>query len=93
MFAVYQNKQTPSTRSLYVELSGSFGKTLDRMGKGEREDNNERRRQITFHSFRRFVKTTISDLGMQTIQSISLGIPVQPTGGKRNRKRQRYLRK
>ena len=33
------------------------------MGKGEREDNNERRRQITFHSFRRFVKSTISDLG------------------------------
>ena len=45
------------------ELSTSFGKTLDRMGKGEREDNNERRRQITFHSFRRFVKSTISDLG------------------------------
>jgi hypothetical protein len=33
------------------------------MGKGEREDNNERRRQTTFHSFRRFVKSTISDLG------------------------------
>ena len=33
------------------------------MGKGEREDNKERQRQITFHSFRRFVKSTISDLG------------------------------
>ena len=33
------------------------------MGKGEREDSNERRRQITLHSFRRFVKSTISDLG------------------------------
>ena len=33
------------------------------MGKGSREDGNERRRQITLHSFRRFVKTTISDLG------------------------------
>jgi len=33
------------------------------MGKGEREDNNESRRQITLHSFRRFVKSTISDLG------------------------------
>ena len=63
VFAVYQNKQNPDTRSLYADLSGSFGKTLDRMGKGEREDNNEKRRQITFHSFRRFVKTTISDLG------------------------------
>ena len=33
------------------------------MGKGEREDNNERRRQITLHSFRRFIISTISDLG------------------------------
>src|ERR1041385_1679407 len=38
-------------------------KALDHMGKGSREDGNERRRQITLHSFRRFVKTTISDLG------------------------------
>ena len=44
-------------------MSSSFAKTLDRMGKGEREDNSERRRQITLHSFRRFVKSTISDLG------------------------------
>ena len=33
------------------------------MGKGSMEDGNEKRRQITLHSFRRFVKTTISDLG------------------------------
>ena len=34
------------------------------MNKGDREDgSNERRREITLHSFRRFVKTTISDLG------------------------------
>jgi len=33
------------------------------MGKGIREDGNGNRRQITLHSFRRFVKTTISDLG------------------------------
>ena len=34
------------------------------MNKGDREDGtNERRRQITLHSFRRFVKTTISYLG------------------------------
>ena len=48
---------------MYTILSTSFAKTLDRMGKGEREDSNERRRQITLHSFRRFVKSTISDLG------------------------------
>ena len=63
VFAVYQNKHTPKTRSLYQDLVKAFAKTLDRIGKGAREDGNERRRQITLHSFRRFVKTTISDLG------------------------------
>jgi len=63
VFAVYQDKNTPNPDSLYDDLSKSFAKTLDRSGKGGREDSNPRRRQITFHSFRRFVKTTISDLG------------------------------
>jgi hypothetical protein len=53
----------PAPINLYIELGRSFGKTLDRMNKGSREDGNERRRQITLHSFRSFVKSTISDLG------------------------------
>jgi integrase len=63
VFAVYQDKSTVDPNSLYDDLGRSFARTLDRMGKGIREDSNLRRRQITFHSFRRFVKTTISDLG------------------------------
>ena len=64
VFAVYQNTKTPAPKSLYTDMARSFGKTLDRMNKGDREDgSNERRREITLHSFRRFVKTTISDLG------------------------------
>ena len=63
VFAVYRDKQTPAPYSLYTDLTGSFAKTLDRMSKGERDDNNGRHRQITLHSVRRFVKTTISDLG------------------------------
>jgi integrase len=63
VFAVYQNKATPDPNSLYDDLRGSFAKTLDRMGKRNMEYSNLTRRQITFHSFRRFVKTTISDLG------------------------------
>ena len=73
VFAVYQNEQTPNPNSLYTDLAGSFAKTLDRMGKGEREDNNERRRQITLHSFRRFVKTTISDLGYADYSEYFIG--------------------
>ncbi|MFZ0513671.1 MAG: hypothetical protein WAM14_18840, partial [Candidatus Nitrosopolaris sp.] len=63
VFAVYQDKKTPNPDSLYDDLGRSFGKTLDRSGKGDKEDGNQRRRQITLHSLRRFVKTTISDLG------------------------------
>ena len=36
---------------------------MDRCGRGNREEGNEWRREITLHSYRRFVKTTISDLG------------------------------
>ncbi|MFL6358875.1 MAG: tyrosine-type recombinase/integrase [Nitrososphaeraceae archaeon] len=64
VFAVYQSKGAPDPQNLYYDIAKFFGKTLDSMGKGSREDgNNERRREITLHSFRRFVKTTISDLG------------------------------
>jgi hypothetical protein len=73
VFAVYQNKDLPKTLSLYQDLVRSFAKTLDRMGKGTREDGNERRRQITLHSFRRFVKTTISDLGYADYSEYFIG--------------------
>jgi integrase len=63
VFAVYQDNNSPNPDSLYNDLAASFARTLDRSGKGDREDGNQRRRQITLHSFRRFVKTTISDLG------------------------------
>lgn len=42
-------------------------------GVGTREDGNERRREITLHSFRRFVKTTISDLGYQDFSEYFIG--------------------
>jgi integrase len=64
VFSVYQNLKSPAPINLYNDLVRSFGKTLDRMNKGDREEeSNGRRREITLHSFRRFVKTTISDLG------------------------------
>jgi len=62
IFSTYET-DNPKPRTLYVNLAGIFAKTLDRIGMGLREDGNEIRRQITLHSFRRFVKTTISDLG------------------------------
>jgi hypothetical protein len=56
-----------------MDLCHQFEKTLDRMGKGAREVGNKGRRQITFHSFRRFVKTTISDLGYRDFSEFMIG--------------------
>ena len=71
IFAVHQ--LNPNPNYLYTNLRGLFAKTLDRMGKGTREDGNEKRREITLHSFRRFVKTTISDLGYQDFSEYFIG--------------------
>ena len=63
IFAVYQKNTNPIPDYLYGDFRTTFAKTLDRIGKGSYEDNTKRRRKITLHSFRRFVKSTISDLG------------------------------
>ena len=57
------------------------------MGKGEREEGNERRRQITLHSFRRFVKSTISDLGYSDYSEWFIGHSGSTYYRKRNPKR------
>jgi integrase len=73
IFAVYQNTRMPNPDGIYDDIAKSFAKTLDRMGKGEREDGNEGMTQITLHSFRRFVKTTISDLGFSDYSEYFIG--------------------
>lgn len=62
---IFSKSQTDKPRldSIYHNLAYIFSNTIDRIGMGDREDGNETRRKITLHSFRRFVKTTISDLG------------------------------
>ncbi|HKI07218.1 MAG TPA: tyrosine-type recombinase/integrase [Nitrososphaeraceae archaeon] len=57
----YRNVDDQDPGNLYSEIRPALAKTLDRIGKGSFEDN-KRRRNITLHSFRRFVKSTISDL-------------------------------
>jgi hypothetical protein len=63
IFSVYQIHKKPNPNNIYNDLVRGFAKTLDRMGKGGFEDDNKRRRKITLHSFRRYVKGVISDLG------------------------------
>jgi hypothetical protein len=62
IFSMYQ-KDKPRPDFIYFNLARIFSNTIDRIGMGDREDGNQLRRKITLHSFRRFVKTTISDLG------------------------------
>jgi len=73
VFAVYQDKEAPNPDFLYADFGKSFANTLDRSGKGNREDGNQRRREITLHSLRRFVKTTISDLGYADFSNWFIG--------------------
>ena len=78
---------------MYVHIAMSYAKMLDRIGRGDREDNNKRRK-ITLHSFRRFVKSTISDLGYgdyEIIQSGLLDIAVQLIIEKLRKKKPKYL--
>ena len=56
-----------------MSSSAPLSKDTRSYGKGAREDGNERRRKITLHSFRRFVKTTISDLGYQDFSEYFIG--------------------
>ena len=64
-FSMPRERKRSNLQSLYVNMDEDFAHTLDRIGFGNRENGNKGRREITFHSFRRFVKTTISDLGYQ----------------------------
>jgi integrase len=68
-------RNNPSIDSLYLTLVNQFEKTLDRMGGkyAEYETAMKRRRKITLHSFRRHVKSTISDLGYQDFSEYYLG--------------------
>ena len=65
--------QRTKSQNSYVNMLILFNKTLDRIKMGNREYGNEKRREITFHSFRRFVKSTISDLGQQDYSEWFIG--------------------
>ena len=93
IFSIYQIDK-PRPEILYVNFATVFAKTLDRIGMGKREDENEnRRREITLHSFRRFVKTTISDLGYSDYSEWFIGHAGSTYWEKKIAKRQKYSRK
>lgn len=65
----------PTVDGLYLTLVYQFEKTLDRMGGryAQYETVKKRRRKITLHSFRRHVKSTISDLGYGDYSEFFIG--------------------
>jgi integrase len=79
VFGIYKIK--PDPHSIYTHLCREFNKTLDRIGMDVKEEfrenpHNKRRvvrRRITLHSFRRFVKSTISDLGYSDFSEYFIG--------------------
>lgn len=62
-----------SPTSIYIQMDIEFGKVLERIGQGSREEDNERRRKYTPHSFRRNYKSTISNLGFGDFSELMLG--------------------
>jgi integrase len=65
VFSSSSTKDELSIIALYVTLQAAFEKTLDRMGGkyAALEDSHQKRHKITLHSFRRWAKSVISDLG------------------------------
>jgi integrase len=57
-----QKVDEESKGKLYARLSFHFTRLLDKIGMNQRKDGQHNRRKISFHSFRRFVKSTISDI-------------------------------
>jgi hypothetical protein len=75
VFTVYS---TVDPMLLYDKILREFQKLLAFVGLDERKENVQRRRKITLHSFRRFVKTVISDQVNQDYSEWFLGHSKSP---------------
>jgi integrase len=71
VFTIYSTAKNPET--LYIRIISEFEKLLQVIGLDDRKEGKQRRMKITLHSFRRYVKTTISDLGYQDYSEWFLG--------------------
>jgi integrase len=60
---IFSMQKGPQTISIYKTLNHHFKKLLEKVGMNERKDGEGNRMEISFHSFRRFVKTAISNQG------------------------------
>ena len=75
IFSVHSINQEPNPNNLYIKLIVEFQKLLKAAGMDERKEGTSeyKRRKITPHSFRRFVKTVISNQVNQDYSEWFLG--------------------
>jgi integrase len=74
IFSMYNIKTVAKPKTIYVKILNEFQKLLSIVGMDERkEEGIHKRRKITLHSFRRFVKTVISDQTNQDYSEWFLG--------------------
>ncbi len=79
VFSIYSVKGVPDPNILYVKLLSEFQKLLTIVGMDERkEEGIYKRRKITLHSFRRFVKTVVTDQTNQDYSEWFLGHSKSP---------------
>jgi integrase len=75
IFSIYSINQEPNPNNLYIKLLIEFEKVLKIARMDERKEGTSiyKRRKITLHSFRRFVKTVISNQVNQDYSEWFLG--------------------
>jgi integrase len=79
VFSVYKIKNEANPTYLYCKMIAEFQRLLAILGLDERkEGGKQKRRKITLHSFRRFVKTVISDQTNQDYSEWFLGHSKSP---------------
>ena len=86
VFGVYRAPSEPRPDNLYVKIIIEFEKLLSIAGLDERKEG-MKRRKITLHSFRRFVKTVISDQVNQDYSEWFLGHNKSPYYTKKEHER------
>jgi integrase len=70
----HHKKDSKNPYGLYSHIVPAFSEVLEkRLGLTSRHENLGNRHKITLHSFRRFVKSTISDLGYQDYSEWFIG--------------------
>jgi integrase len=77
VFGLIQADESPIYDGIYIVIIKEFQKVLSAAGLNERKEG-MKRREITLHSFRRFVKTVISDQTNQDYSEWFLGHSKSP---------------